>query len=138
MAPGASFERRLILTVRDRFGPVRLLDRLRRLYACVSLSGWQVCQVDYPCLSGPWFKLRCSFSTSLRLMIASHSWKINLKLWRRNRVLTPSRPPFHLYVMPFRSQERFMILGRHPPTWKPWCERPAPSPMRKQTTTPQF
>jgi len=37
-------------------------------------------------LAGPWFNLKCSFSTSLRLMIASHSLKINLKLWRRNTV----------------------------------------------------
>ena len=104
------------------------------------VPSWEVCQVGYSRLSGPcsWFNLRCSFSTSLRLTITLHFWRISLKLWRRNRVLTPSRSPFHLYVMPFRSQERFMILGRYPPTWKAWCERPGLSPMRRQTTMPQF
>ena len=91
----------------------------------------------YLAFVGLWFNYRCSFSTSLRLMIASNSWRISLKLSRRSRVLTPSQPPFHLYVMPFRSQERFTILGRHPPTWWPWYERPGLLPMRKQTTMPQ-
>ena len=46
-------------------------------------------------------------------------------------MLTPSRPPFYLYVMPFKSQERFMIPGRNPPTWKPWCEREGLSRIKK-------
>lgn len=83
-------------------------------------------------LSGPWFNLRCFFLISLRLMIALHSWRISLKLCRRNRVLTLSQLPFHLYVMAFTSQEQFMILGRRPPTWRPWCKRPGLLPMRKK------
>ena len=56
-------------------------------------------------LSGPWFNLKCSFSTSLRLMIALSSWRMSLKLWRRNRVLTPLQPPFHLHWRKMSAHE---------------------------------